>query len=87
MIFVSGAKRAQELSKLLSECNFPATCIFGALSQEERLARYNQFKEYKSRILVSTDLFGRGALLCSQFCFLPLLLARFRGRCSQLCWL
>lgn len=28
--------------------------------QEERLKRYNDFKEYKARILVSTDVFGRG---------------------------
>ena len=35
-------------------------CIYGGLAQEERLDRYNKFKEYKSRILVSTDIFGRG---------------------------
>jgi len=35
-------------------------CIHAGLQQEERLDRYNKFKEYKSRILVSTDLFGRG---------------------------
>ena len=34
--------------------------IYGGLSQDERLDRYNKFKEYKSRILVSTDIFGRG---------------------------
>jgi len=34
--------------------------IYGGLEQEERLDRYNKFKEYKSRILVSTDIFGRG---------------------------
>jgi len=35
-------------------------CIYGGLDQQERLDRYNKFKEYKSRILVSTDIFGRG---------------------------
>jgi len=35
-------------------------CIYGGLPQEERLERYNKFKEYKSRILISTDIFGRG---------------------------
>jgi len=60
MIFVNGVRRCKELHKLLVECNFPAMCVWGGLPQEERLDRYNKFKEYKSRILVSTDMFGRG---------------------------
>jgi len=60
VIFVNGVRRCKELHKLLVECNFPAMCIHGDLSQEERLDRYNKFKEYKSRIMVSTDLWGRG---------------------------
>ncbi|ELK35164.1 ATP-dependent RNA helicase DDX39A [Myotis davidii] len=31
-----------------------------AMAQEERLARYQQFKDFQWRILVATDLFGRG---------------------------
>jgi len=60
VIFVNGVRRCKELNKLLQECNFPSMCIYGGLSQEERLERYNKFKEYKARILVSTDIFGRG---------------------------
>jgi len=60
VIFVNGVRRCKELHKLLVECNFPAMCIHGDLGQEERLDRYNKFKEYKSRIMVSTDLWGRG---------------------------
>eukprot|EP00823_Brevimastigomonas_motovehiculus_P001232 TRINITY_DN11741_c0_g1_i1.p1 TRINITY_DN11741_c0_g1~~TRINITY_DN11741_c0_g1_i1.p1 ORF type:complete len:465 (-),score=116.38 TRINITY_DN11741_c0_g1_i1:292-1686(-) len=60
VIFVNGVRRCKELDKLLRECNFPSTCVYGGLSQTERLDRYRQFKEYKSRILVSTDIFGRG---------------------------
>jgi len=30
------------------------------LKQEERIERFKQFKEFQSRILVATDLFGRG---------------------------
>jgi ATP-dependent RNA helicase UAP56/SUB2 len=60
VIFVNGVRRCKELNKLLLECNFPSMSIFGGLKQEERLERYNKFKEYKSRILVSTDIFGRG---------------------------
>jgi len=60
VIFVNGVKRCRELNKLLTECNFPSMCVYGGLAQDERLERYNKFKEYKARILVSTDLFGRG---------------------------
>lgn len=60
VIFVNGVRRCKELNKLLLECNFPSMCIYGGLAQEERLDRYNKFKEYKSRILISTDIFGRG---------------------------
>jgi len=60
VIFVNGVRRCKELHKLLQECNFPAMCIHADLTQEERLERYNKFKEYKSRIMVSTDLMGRG---------------------------
>lgn len=60
VIFVSKVARATTLSKLLNECNFPAICIHSGLKQPERIARYKSFKEFHKRILVSTDLFGRG---------------------------
>lgn len=60
VIFVNSARRAKELDKLLRECNFPSMVIFGGMDQKDRLERYNKFKDYKSRILVSTDIFGRG---------------------------
>jgi len=60
VIFVNGVRRCIELNKLLNECNFPSMCIHAGLKQEERLEQYNLFKTYKGRILVATDLFGRG---------------------------
>ena len=30
------------------------------LNQEERIKRYNDFKAFNKRIMVSTDVFGRG---------------------------
>jgi ATP-dependent RNA helicase UAP56/SUB2 len=60
IIFVSNVNRAKELNKLLVECAFPSLCIHSKMKQEERIDIYSQFKKYKSRILVSTDLFGRG---------------------------
>jgi len=60
VIFVKSVQRATALDKLLCECNFPSLAIHSALGQEERIARYKQFKEFQKRIMVATDLFGRG---------------------------
>lgn len=60
IIFVKSVSRAEALNNLLVECNFPSICIHARLQQEERINRYTQFKEFKKRIMVSTDLFGRG---------------------------
>ncbi|KAL6523927.1 DEAD-box ATP-dependent RNA helicase 15 [Orobanche minor] len=60
VIFVKSVIRAAELNKLLVECNFPSICIHSGMSQEERLTRYKGFKEGHKRILVATDLVGRG---------------------------
>ena len=60
VIFVSKVNRARELNKLLEDCNFPSICIHGAMKQDERIAKYKSFKDFEKRILVTTDLFGRG---------------------------
>merc|ERR1711937_1055448 len=60
VIFVKSVQRAIALDKLLVECSFPSIAIHSGLSQEDRIARYKQFKEFQKRIMVCTDLFGRG---------------------------
>merc|ERR1711865_300960 len=60
VIFVKSVQRAIALDKLLVECSFPSLAIHSGLNQEERIKRYKQFKEFQKRILVCTDLFGRG---------------------------
>ena len=60
VVFVKSVSRAKELSQLLEEQNFPTICIHGGLEQEERLLRYKAFKDVKKRLLVTTDLMGRG---------------------------
>merc|ERR1712174_143096 len=60
VIFVKSVQRAIALDKLLTECNFPSIAVHSGRNQEERIARYKQFKEFQKRIMVSTDLFGRG---------------------------
>ena len=60
VIFVSKVVRARELDRLLKECNFPSMHIDGGMPQEERIKRYTSFRKYEARILVATNLFGRG---------------------------
>lgn len=60
VIFVRSCGRADELNRLLQECNFPSICIHGAVDQIERIERYKKFKDFHSRIMVATDIFGRG---------------------------
>merc|ERR1712010_287787 len=60
VIFVKSVQRATALDKLLTECSFPSIAIHSGLDQEERINRYKQFKEFQKRIMVCTDLFGRG---------------------------
>merc|ERR1719236_332980 len=60
VIFVKSVQRAVALDKLLVECNFPSIAVHSGLSQEDRINRYKQFKDFQKRILVATDLFGRG---------------------------
>lgn len=60
VIFVKSVQRCVALAQLLVEQNFPAIAIHRGMSQSERLSRYQQFKDFEKRILVATNLFGRG---------------------------
>ncbi|CEH16979.1 atp-dependent rna helicase sub2 [Ceraceosorus bombacis] len=60
IIFVRSTARANQLNQLLIECNFPSICVHGGMRQDERIERYQQFKKFEKRILVATDVFGRG---------------------------
>ncbi|XP_078382437.1 spliceosome RNA helicase Ddx39b [Oculina patagonica] len=60
IIFVKSVQRCVALSQLLVEQNFPAISIHRGMEQEERLSRYKQFKDFSKRMLVATNLFGRG---------------------------
>jgi ATP-dependent RNA helicase UAP56/SUB2 len=60
IIFVKSVQRAVALDKLLQECSFPSVAVHSNLKQADRIDRYKQFKEFQKRIMVATDLFGRG---------------------------
>ncbi|KAI8460416.1 helicase conserved C-terminal domain-containing protein [Phakopsora pachyrhizi] len=46
--------------QLLHDCNFPSIAIHSGLGQEEQNDCYKQFKAFEKRILVATNIFGRG---------------------------
>ncbi|KAM3187322.1 Spliceosome RNA helicase ddx39b [Hymenolepis weldensis] len=60
IIFVKSVQRCIALAQLLVDQNFPAIAMHRAMSQEERLERYQAFKNFNKRLLVATNLFGRG---------------------------
>ncbi|KAI6189218.1 RNA helicase [Aphelenchoides besseyi] len=60
VVFMKSVQRCIALNNLLNENAFPSTAIHRQMGQEERLSRYQQFKDFEKRILVATDLFGRG---------------------------
>eukprot|EP00397_Hematodinium_sp_SG-2012_P033837 GEMP01036213.1.p1 GENE.GEMP01036213.1~~GEMP01036213.1.p1 ORF type:complete len:417 (+),score=95.33 GEMP01036213.1:47-1297(+) len=60
IIYMGTVQRARTLDKVLTEVNFPSLAIYSGLSQEERINRLQLFKDFKKRILITTDLVGRG---------------------------
>jgi ATP-dependent RNA helicase UAP56/SUB2 len=60
IIFVKNKKRAEALAKILNNGQFPTAFIHGSMDQSDRIRRFKEFKDYGKRILVSTDLMGRG---------------------------
>jgi len=60
VIFVKSVSRAETLNRILNECNFPTTCLTSGMSQKERIDTYTKFRDFNFRILVATNLVGRG---------------------------
>merc|ERR1711962_1337305 len=58
VIFVKSVQRCIALAQLLKEQNFPAIDIHRAMGQEERLKRYELFKNFERRILVANIVFN-----------------------------
>ena len=60
IIFVNSIPRCEALSDILTKNCFPSIAIHADLPQEERIRKFDTFKEFKSRIMVATELYGRG---------------------------
>ena len=60
IIFVKSTARAEALNKLLTKSKFPSITIHSGVTQDDRIARFELFKSFKKRIMVATDVLGRG---------------------------
>jgi len=60
VIFVSTVERAVALNKLLESEKFPSICTHSRLKQDQRIDQYKSFKKFGSRIMVTTNMYGRG---------------------------
>lgn len=60
IVFTQKCKYADKLNEIISGEGFPSIVSSGSMPTEKRIQVYNQFKEGKYRVMVSTDLLGRG---------------------------
>jgi superfamily II DNA/RNA helicase len=60
IIFVKSVDRADYLNNILTNENFPSICTYGRKNHNERIDNYRTFKKFGARILVTTNLMGRG---------------------------
>jgi len=60
MVFTNRKERVKELADKLTEHKFVVSCISGDMEMSERVNVMKEFRSGSSRILISTDLLGRG---------------------------
>ena len=60
IIFVNNIERCEALSNILNQNSIPSIAIHADLPQEERISKFDAFKDFKKRIMVATELYGRG---------------------------
>ncbi|EKF38469.1 ATP-dependent DEAD/H RNA helicase, putative [Trypanosoma cruzi marinkellei] len=60
VIFCNTRKKVEQLAKKMRKENFSVSCMHGDMPQAERDEIMRNFREGKSRVLISTDLWSRG---------------------------
>lgn len=60
IIFTKEVKYAEKLTEVLKNESFPAKAVHSRMEMPQRLKIYDEFKKANFRILVTTDIFGRG---------------------------
>jgi len=60
VIFCNTRKRVEWLAGKLREANFTVCCMHGDMNQKERDTIMSGFRNATSRVLIATDIWGRG---------------------------
>jgi len=60
VIFVNSREKVEKLAKQMEEANFTVSAIHGQMDQKERERVMNDFRAAKTRVLIATDVWGRG---------------------------
>jgi superfamily II DNA/RNA helicase len=60
IIYCNSRKKVDILTNYMVEDNFPAKCITGDMTQEDRNSILKEFRDGKFRVLITTDLLSRG---------------------------
>ena len=60
MVFTNRKERVKELADRLTEHKFVVSCISGDMEMSDRVNIMKDFRSGSTRILISTDLLGRG---------------------------
>lgn len=60
IIFVNSSQHAQQVYRVLTECNYTCEVIYGRMNQEERNVIMKKFSSSGANFLVATDLISRG---------------------------
>jgi ATP-dependent RNA helicase len=60
VIFLNTRKKVDWLAEKMKENNFTVSCMHGDMPQKEREAVMTEFRSGASRVLITTDIWGRG---------------------------
>jgi ATP-dependent RNA helicase len=60
VIFINTKRKVDWLTDKMRDSNFTVSAIHGDMPQQERDAITNEFRQGESRVLIATDVFGRG---------------------------
>jgi superfamily II DNA/RNA helicase len=60
IIYCNSVRRVSDLYEAMKEDKFPVCCIHSGMEKEERNESYNQFKNGKYRVLISSNVTARG---------------------------
>jgi len=60
VIFCNTKKKVDWLTQKMREANFTVSCMHGDMQQKEREAIMSEFRAGNSRVLIATDIWGRG---------------------------